>query len=123
MFCGARREALSNWENASSSRRWSCSFTPSWKAELASLSSFFETRQLTPPGIPLPHETGGGEEGSSPANAGKASVAARSPAAMMDALQPISRNSNLVSASAGQTNRTSYLRVQGVSCLGCLTQE
>src|ERR1700757_4829485 len=113
MFCGASREALSNWEKASSSRGWSCCFTPSWKAELASLSSFFETRQLTPPGIPLPHEIGGAAEGSSPANAGKVSVAARSPAAIMNVFQTIFRNSNLVFEYAGQTDRTSYFRVQG----------
>src|ERR1035437_5679498 len=46
--------------------------------------------QLTPPGIPFPQEMGGAEEASSPvANAVVASVAATSPAAMMNAVRRI----------------------------------
>src|ERR1700681_4605852 len=54
--------------------------------------------QLTPPGTPFPQEMGGADEASSPrANAAEASVVARNPIAVMNALCRILCDSNVVS--------------------------
>src|SRR5690348_1346576 len=66
--------------------------------------------QLTPPGIPLPQETIGAEDGwSAPANAGRQSPAI-SPAAKISNLRHMCRDSNLLSADSGESSGPWYLR-------------
>ena len=94
------------------------SFTPSRKAERACFISFLETMQLTPPGTPLPHETGGAEEASSAAaKADTASVRRHQSHRENECCPPHLIVILTCFAQEGHTAiRTSYLRFNAEAC-------